>query len=82
MSVTLIVEFNCITCVLVTRKIQLSLIIWRIEENDSKYHFLAFISKYLSSFTFVSLRSIDYFPVSRGHTGMSVWPFANILYGL
>ena len=34
------------------------------EENDRKDHFDEFISKYLSSFMCISLRSIDYFQVS------------------
>ena len=47
-----------------------------------KDYFVEFISKYLSSFTCISLRRIDYFPVSRSRTSISVWSFAKILYGL
>ena len=67
LSVTLTMEFNCITCVLVTWKYKYPWLYGekRSKENDSKDHFAEFISKYLSSFTCISLRSIDYFSVSR-----------------
>ena len=60
-SVTLTSEFNCITSVYWSHEKHKYPRLYRKkkEENDSKDHFVEFISKYLSNFACISLCSIE-----------------------